>query len=336
MAKINWVFQNESGTNLNRYRAINVATNEEVVFDLFRNGSISIVGTPLSAENLNQLINAINDLYDNYYSKESANNTFVKQTGGKITGNIQVSKDCLLEFSKGAIGCNEDGYVKLYSIDGTILVKNGDTEEEYLVSLPTSGGKFALTKDLNGLASSTSIGVTHLGNTSDETTFLNSKKSNGVYVYTYSTYKYPRILYVYTSSSGYVVQNIIWSNGGTLMMRQREYSSNVWKDVYNGTFIYDGSIRDMDITTSTTIDPTLDKNAGLYRITTRHSSYGTSTALYEAYWNDPDSDEELTFDLISAEKTNKPGVNMPTQDNPHFTAQDGYTMVKIRKIANYI
>ena len=33
MAKINWVFQDESGTNLNRYIATNVATGEEITFD---------------------------------------------------------------------------------------------------------------------------------------------------------------------------------------------------------------------------------------------------------------------------------------------------------------
>lgn len=61
MAKINYVFQNESGTNLNRYRAINVETGEDVVFDLLRGGNISIVGTPLDAEHLNPLIEAINE-----------------------------------------------------------------------------------------------------------------------------------------------------------------------------------------------------------------------------------------------------------------------------------
>ena len=64
MAKINWVFQNESGTNLNRYIATNVNTGEQVTFDLLRGGNISIIGTPLNAENLNQLISAINSCYD--------------------------------------------------------------------------------------------------------------------------------------------------------------------------------------------------------------------------------------------------------------------------------
>lgn len=66
MAKINWLFQNEQGTNLNRYKAINVSTGEEITFDLFRNGNISVVGTPLNAENMNSLINAINEVYDNF------------------------------------------------------------------------------------------------------------------------------------------------------------------------------------------------------------------------------------------------------------------------------
>lgn len=68
MAKITWVFQNESGTNLNRYKATNVATNEEVVFDLLRDGNISVVGTPLNATNMNSLITSINSCYDDLSS----------------------------------------------------------------------------------------------------------------------------------------------------------------------------------------------------------------------------------------------------------------------------
>ena len=64
MAKITWVFQDESGTNLNRYIATNVSTGEKVTFDLLRGGNISVVGTPLNADKLNSLINAINDNYD--------------------------------------------------------------------------------------------------------------------------------------------------------------------------------------------------------------------------------------------------------------------------------
>lgn len=64
MAKIEWVFQDESGTNLNRYIATNVNTGEKITFDLLRGGNISIVGTPLNASNLNSLITAINANYD--------------------------------------------------------------------------------------------------------------------------------------------------------------------------------------------------------------------------------------------------------------------------------
>ena len=66
MSKINWVFQDEQGTNLNRYVATNVSTGEKITFDLLRGGSISVVGTPLNADNLNSLIKAINDNYDNF------------------------------------------------------------------------------------------------------------------------------------------------------------------------------------------------------------------------------------------------------------------------------
>lgn len=68
MAKINWVFQDESGTNLNRYIATNVETREEIIFDLLRGGNISVVGTPLNAEKLNELVSAINSNYDEIIS----------------------------------------------------------------------------------------------------------------------------------------------------------------------------------------------------------------------------------------------------------------------------
>ena len=64
MAKIQWVFQDEQGENLNRYIATNVNTGERITFDLLRGGNISVVGTPLNAEKLNELIKAINALYD--------------------------------------------------------------------------------------------------------------------------------------------------------------------------------------------------------------------------------------------------------------------------------
>lgn len=84
MAKINWLFQNEQGTNLNRYKAKNVSTGEEITFDLFRNGNISVVGTPLNAENMNSLINAINEVYDNFISKDG---------GNIIDGELKVEND---------------------------------------------------------------------------------------------------------------------------------------------------------------------------------------------------------------------------------------------------
>lgn len=51
MAKINWVFQDEIGTNLNRYKATNVSTGEVITFDLLRNAIIPVgsEGTPLNA-----------------------------------------------------------------------------------------------------------------------------------------------------------------------------------------------------------------------------------------------------------------------------------------------
>lgn len=62
MAKLNITFVNEVGNNLNRYRAIDINTNEEFIFDLSRNGTITTPGTPLNAERLNAIVEAINSM----------------------------------------------------------------------------------------------------------------------------------------------------------------------------------------------------------------------------------------------------------------------------------
>lgn len=92
MAKITWLFQNESGTNLNRYIATNVNTGEEITFDLLRGGNISIIGTPLNAENMNSLVNAINGAYDEISEKlnvsqgtNNANKVAITNSQGNIT-----------------------------------------------------------------------------------------------------------------------------------------------------------------------------------------------------------------------------------------------------------
>ena len=89
MSKINWVFQNENGTNLNRYIATNVATGEQVTFDLLRGANISIIGTPLNADNLNSLITAINSNYDEIVAIKERVSTiekdYLKKDGGHIT-----------------------------------------------------------------------------------------------------------------------------------------------------------------------------------------------------------------------------------------------------------
>ena len=79
MAKINWVFQDESGTNLNRYIATNVATGEEITFDLSRGGNITIIGTPLNAEKLNSLIKYL------YFSVGTRNQCSTDVYGSKVS-----------------------------------------------------------------------------------------------------------------------------------------------------------------------------------------------------------------------------------------------------------
>lgn len=82
MAKIEWVFQDESGANLNRYIATNVATGERITFDLLRGAIIQQgqEGTPLNASTLNSLITAINSNFDEI--------TTLKQSVATNTSNI--------------------------------------------------------------------------------------------------------------------------------------------------------------------------------------------------------------------------------------------------------
>ena len=61
--KIKWQFQDEDGTKLNQYRAVDDSTGETKIFNLFRNANITQQGTLLKAQTLNELINAINGAY---------------------------------------------------------------------------------------------------------------------------------------------------------------------------------------------------------------------------------------------------------------------------------
>ena len=100
MAKIQWVFQDESGTNLNRYIATNVETGEQTTFDLLRGGSISVVGTPLNAEKLNELVSAINQAYDLIDTKEKdttytlskINHSIILSSSDGINNNVALDK----------------------------------------------------------------------------------------------------------------------------------------------------------------------------------------------------------------------------------------------------
>lgn len=128
MAKINWVFQDEQGTNLNRYIATNVSTGEKITFDLLRGGNVSVVGTPLNAEKLNSLISAINDNYDlifnNEYTLSKSNNTItLNRSGGGSTsvtleksdiglGNVDNTSDATKKSNfTGAIASGNTGFV---------------------------------------------------------------------------------------------------------------------------------------------------------------------------------------------------------------------------------
>ena len=103
MSKINWSFQNESGSNLNRYKATNVATGEIITFDLLRAGTINVVGTQLNADTLNQLKNAINDNFDEITSLKDGvltnetDITTLKSNVSTNTSNISLNSNAILQ-----------------------------------------------------------------------------------------------------------------------------------------------------------------------------------------------------------------------------------------------
>lgn len=85
MAKINFTFTDEIGSNLNRYKAIDIKTSAEYTFDLSRMANITQVGTPLSAEYLNAIVRSINALYDSNYLQDTINRNikFVDEKGNQ-------------------------------------------------------------------------------------------------------------------------------------------------------------------------------------------------------------------------------------------------------------
>lgn len=106
MAKITWTFKNEEGTNLNRYIATNVSTGEKITFDLLRGGNISVVGTPLNAENLNALITSINACYDLISSSEKDTTYTLSKNGNaiRLTSSDGTTNDVTLNKSDVGLG----------------------------------------------------------------------------------------------------------------------------------------------------------------------------------------------------------------------------------------
>lgn len=64
MARIDFTFQDEAGTNLNKFKATREDDNTSYYVTLTREANIQKQGTPLNAENLNKLISSINSIYD--------------------------------------------------------------------------------------------------------------------------------------------------------------------------------------------------------------------------------------------------------------------------------
>lgn len=131
MAKINFTFTDEIGSNLNRYKAVDVNKNGvEYTFDLSRMANITQVGTPLSAEYLNAIVRSINALYDSNYLQDTINRNikFVDEKGNQTA---------IIE-AVGSASFNGLNLTDLESIEeiGYFLVMESDDTVVYKKSAP--------------------------------------------------------------------------------------------------------------------------------------------------------------------------------------------------------
>lgn len=86
MAKLDFTFVDEQGTDLNKFK-VTLEDGTSYNIHLSRGATITTPGTPLNAENMNKLISAINEMYTN-------NVTGVKGSNESIyrTGNVNITK----------------------------------------------------------------------------------------------------------------------------------------------------------------------------------------------------------------------------------------------------
>lgn len=201
MAKIDWVFQNENGTNLNRYIATNVATGEKVTFDLLRGANISIAGTSLDAFTMNSLINAINENYDEFTTL----NTKVTNIGKQVETN---TKD--ISSMSTSLGNHNDRI----SANATNIMNNAnniDTNINNISKLQKS------VENLNDTIievqeENSIINLGECGDPSSTTnTTLNTIVTQGIYKFTNGNQSY--LMLIYKPSDKYIIQHIYSANG---------------------------------------------------------------------------------------------------------------------------
>ncbi len=170
MAKLNITFVNEVGNNLNRYKAIDVNTGDEYLFDLSRNGTITTPGTPLNAEIMNAIVSAINEHFSNIvveindttpsdtkYPSEKAVVDYVGQISNEES--VNVSDNVLIKISgvSDNLALPPESQMEVNSIEGNSIVRNQlvpiiSTKTTNGVTLTNNGDG---TYTLNGTATET-------------------------------------------------------------------------------------------------------------------------------------------------------------------------------------
>ena len=206
MARINWVFQNESGTNLNRYKATNVLTGEVVIFDLLRDSNINVVGTPLSAENLNQLINAINSMSVEIYGHDNA----FENVESDIEELNKKANDAIVNIAE----LNEKANDAIVDIAGLI-----NSVKELQENQNQSNSQITQINNYN-------LGTLSENPTSTTNSVLNNISKSGFYNFIYSSKTY--IMFVHYESYPTQTQIILQQNSTGLVLIKRVKSGTSW------------------------------------------------------------------------------------------------------------
>lgn len=202
MAKIDWTFINESGTELNRYIATNVVTGEQITFRLLRNPNVIdfVQGTPLDAEKMNSLKDAINQNYDEFTTLNTKVTNLGKQveTNGKDISSMSTS----LGNHNDRISANATNIMN----NANNISNNSNNISNLQKSVENLNDTIIEVQEENSV-----INLGECGDPSSATnSTLNTILTQGIYKFTDAEYTY--LMLVYSEGSTYTVQHVYFTD----------------------------------------------------------------------------------------------------------------------------